>query len=76
MPHVLIRQADGNFRFARVDGDSYTISRTDYTLPKCLYSQLYEILNDQGVILQFLNRYDNFTNRLMVLNAKIRQLIK
>ncbi len=24
MPHVLIRQADGNFRFARVDGDNYT----------------------------------------------------
>ena len=24
MPHVLIRQADGDFRFARVDGDSYT----------------------------------------------------
>ena len=23
MPHVLLRQADGNFRFARVDGDSY-----------------------------------------------------
>ena len=23
MPHVLIRQADGNFRFARVDGDNY-----------------------------------------------------
>ncbi len=23
MPHVLIRQADGDFRFARVDGDSY-----------------------------------------------------
>ncbi len=23
MPHVLIRQADGNFRFARVDGDTY-----------------------------------------------------
>jgi hypothetical protein len=34
MPHVLIRQADGNFRFARVDGDTYTISGTDYTLPK------------------------------------------
>ena len=33
MPHVLIRQADGNFRFARVDGDTYTISGTDYTLP-------------------------------------------
>ena len=23
MPHVLVRQADGNFRFAKVDGDSY-----------------------------------------------------
>ena len=34
MPHVLIRQADGNFRFARVDGDTYTISGTTYTLPK------------------------------------------
>ena len=26
MPHVLIRQADGNFRFARVDGDTYTVT--------------------------------------------------
>jgi len=26
MPHVLIRQADGDFRFARVDGDSYGTS--------------------------------------------------
>ena len=34
MPHVLIRQADGNFRFARVDGDSYTLSGVSYTLPK------------------------------------------
>tara|TARA_R100000231_G_scaffold6257_2_gene9277 strand:+ start:1164 stop:3626 length:2463 start_codon:yes stop_codon:yes gene_type:complete len=34
MPHVLVRQADGNFRFARVDGDTYTISGTDFTLPK------------------------------------------
>ena len=33
MPHVLVRQADGNFRFARVDGDTYTISGTTYTLP-------------------------------------------
>jgi len=24
MPHVLVRQADGDFRFARVDGDTYT----------------------------------------------------
>jgi len=34
MPHVLIRQADGNFRFARVDGDTYTISGVNFTLPK------------------------------------------
>ena len=34
MPHILIRQGDGNFRFARVDGDTYTISGTDFTLPK------------------------------------------
>ena len=38
MPHVLVRQADGNFRFARVDGDTYsvTVSGTtaSYTLPK------------------------------------------
>ncbi len=34
MPHVLIRQADGNFRFARVDGDSYTAAGQTFTLPK------------------------------------------
>jgi len=34
MPHVLVRQADNNFRFARVDGDSYTLSGVTYTLPK------------------------------------------
>ena len=34
MPHVLIRQADGNFRFAKVDGDTYTLSGTTFTLPK------------------------------------------
>ena len=33
MPHVLISQADGNFRFARVDGGTYTLSGTTYTLP-------------------------------------------
>ena len=33
MPHVLVRQADGNFRFARVDGDTYTLSGVTYTLP-------------------------------------------
>ena len=34
MPHVLIRQADGDFRFARVDGGSYTASGQSFTLPK------------------------------------------
>ena len=33
MPHVLIRTADGNFRFTQVDGTTYTISSTDYTTP-------------------------------------------
>ena len=33
MPHVLIRQADGNFIFARVDGGSYTVNNVAYTLP-------------------------------------------
>ena len=32
-PHVLIRTADGNFRFTQVDGTTYTISGTDYTTP-------------------------------------------
>ena len=38
MPHVLVRQADGNFRFARVDGDTYSVTvggtTASYTLPK------------------------------------------
>jgi len=34
MPHVLVRQADGNFRFAEVDGDTYSLSGVNYTLPK------------------------------------------
>ena len=33
MPHILIRTADGNFRFTQVDGSTYTISGTDYTVP-------------------------------------------
>jgi len=33
MPHVLIRTADGNFRFTQVDGTTYTISSTDYSVP-------------------------------------------
>lgn len=30
MPHLLIRTADGNFRFTPADGSSYTISSTSY----------------------------------------------
>ena len=37
MPHILIRTADGNFRFTQVDGSTYTISSTDYDVP--LYGQ-------------------------------------
>ena len=33
MPHVLIRSADGNFRFTQVDGSTYTISGTNYDVP-------------------------------------------
>ena len=34
MPHVLIRTADGNFRFTQVDGTTYTLSSVDYTTPE------------------------------------------
>jgi hypothetical protein len=33
MPHVLIRTADGNFRFTQVDGSTYTLSGTTYNVP-------------------------------------------
>ena len=33
MPHILIRSADGNFRFTQVDGSTYTVSGTDYSVP-------------------------------------------
>lgn len=33
MPHVLIRTANGEFRFTQVDGSSYTISSTSYDVP-------------------------------------------
>ena len=34
MPHLLIRQADGQFRFTPADGSTYTISGTDYSVPE------------------------------------------
>ena len=33
MPHLLIRTADGNFRFCKADGTTYTIGSTDYDEP-------------------------------------------
>ena len=33
MPHVLIRTADGNFRFTQVDGSSYTVASTSFDVP-------------------------------------------
>jgi len=33
MPHLLIRTADGNFRFCKADGSTYTVSGTDYEEP-------------------------------------------
>ena len=33
MPHILIRTADGNFRFTQVDGSTYTIAGVDYVVP-------------------------------------------
>ena len=33
MPHVLIRTADGNFRFTQVDASQYTISGTTFDVP-------------------------------------------
>jgi len=34
MPHLLIRQADGNFRFVPANGSTYTISGTDFSVPE------------------------------------------
>lgn len=34
MPHVLIRTADGNFRFSPADGSSYTLGANTYQVPE------------------------------------------
>ena len=66
MPHVLIRQADGNFRFARVDGDTYTISGTDFTLPKWGERVVGDLVSapDPSFIGQKINNVFFFRNRL------------
>ena len=71
MPHVLIRQADGNFRFARVDGDTYTISGTTYTLPKWGERVVGDLVSspDPSFIGSKINNVFFFRNRLGFLAA-------
>ena len=71
MPHVLIRQADGNFRFARVDGDTYTLSGTTYTLPKWGERIVGDLVSspDPSFIGQKINNVFFFRNRLGFLAA-------
>ena len=66
MPHVLVRQADGNFRFAKVDGDTYTISGTDYTLPKWGERVVGDVVSapDPSFIGSKINNVFFFRNRL------------
>ena len=66
MPHILIRQADGNFRFARVDGDTYTISGTDFTLPQWAERIAGDLVSapDPSFIGQKINNVFFFRNRL------------
>jgi len=66
MPHVLVRQADGNFRFAKVDGDTYTISGTDFTLPKWGERTVGDIVSapDPSFIGSKINNVFFFRNRL------------
>ena len=66
MPHVLIRQADGNFRFARVDGDTYTISGTNFTLPQWGERVVGDLISapNPSFIGQKINNVFFFRNRL------------
>ena len=66
MPHVLIRQADGNFRFARVDGDTYTLSGTTYTLPVWTERTSGDVISapDPSFIGRKINNVFFFRNRL------------
>jgi len=66
MPHVLIRQADGNFRFARVDGDTYTASGVSFTLPKWGERTVGDVISapDPSFIGKTINNVFFFRNRL------------
>ena len=71
MPHVLIRQADGNFRFARVDGDTYTISGVNFTLPQWGERVVGDLVSspDPSFIGSKINNVFFFRNRLGFLAA-------
>jgi hypothetical protein len=66
MPHVLIRQADGEFRFARVDGDTYTASSQSFNLPKWGERTVGDIVSapDPSFIGNKINNVFFFRNRL------------
>ena len=66
MPHVLIRQADGNFRFARVDGDTYTASGVSFDLPKWGERTVGDVISapDPSFIGNKINNVFFFRNRL------------
>jgi hypothetical protein len=66
MPHVLIRQADGNFRFARVDGDTYTAGGQSFTLPKWGERTVGDVISapDPSFIGNKINNVFFFRNRL------------
>ena len=71
MPHVLIRQADGNFRFARVDGATYTISGVNFTLPQWGERVVGDLVSspDPSFIGSKINNVFFFRNRLGFLAA-------
>ena len=66
MPHVLIRQADGEFRFARVDGDAYTAGGVSFNLPKWGERTVGDIVSapDPSFIGNTINNVFFFRNRL------------
>ena len=66
MPHVLIRQADGNFRFAKVDGDTYTAGGQSFDLPKWGERTVGDLISapDPSFIGNKINNVFFFRNRL------------
>ena len=69
MPVALIRTADGNFRLTELDGSTYTISGTSYTVPKwddCLVGD--DVTNPEpSFIGKKINKLLFFRNRFAIL---------